>query len=1323
MAMLLCEQAPEGVNIQVFATDIDEAALSVARGGEYPETIEADVSAERLRRFFERTGSGYRVRESLRRVVLFAPHNVLSDPPFSRLDLVTCRNLLIYMQRAAQERVFQRFSYGLRNGGYLLLGSSETASESLFEPVDRRLRLYRSTASKSPEARARYAAASGATFAAPPPSPEAAPPLSAEAAYEAWTLQRHTPPRLLLNRQHEVTHVFGGAGQFLTEGEGRVTQDVLARVLTLFRPGLRSALHAVSAGKPGASEYIRLDDAVVRLHAETVDAPGLNTGTVEVVFEVLDSEAADALGATPSEAGEDPIVTRLEADLKRARGRLQESLEEHETSNEELRASNEELQSLNEELQSTTEELETSKEELQSMNEELITLNQELRTKVGELNRAYGDLVNLMQSTGIGTLFLDRELRVKRFTPKATDIFHLLPTDIGRPLDHIAHTLEGTDLAGEVEHVIETLVPVEREIEAGGSDYLLRIVPYRTEDDKIDGVVASFFDITARRRAETEAATRAEQQAAVAELGRLALEGAQASGEILEAACTAVREMLETGATKVLRHRVDNNDLLVVAGCGWDDGIVGEAAVPDGGDSQAGYTLAHGGPVIVQNVEHESRFTAPSLLSDHGFASGISVAIPGDDGEPWGVLGTHSREPRAFSERDAQFLEAVANVLAASLRRTRDEERLRDLAAEATRHAAEMDAVIEAIPDGVYIGDDDGVRHANSLALALVGVETLEELQGQTAELGQKFNVRDADTEQPLAPEAYPFFRALHGEIATANILARNLTTDTDLYLRAAAAPVIVDGKPIGAVGVNTDISSIVELQKKVERREAVIAQQLAEITAVYDSLPIGLAYKDREMRYVRINDTLAAVNGITPEAHIGKTTAELFPDLADVDAPHVLGVLESGEPSGAVEYRVAAPGSPEDVRDWLVLHFPVADASGEVIGVGTTVQDLTEIRRAETELGESQRELASVEALYSATLDKLPTGVIVMDEGKDRGVAVQYANPSAYRLLQDTPILASPEAFTDLSSSTIFGLDDRPVLFDQWPIARALRGEAVSEEEYKIPRRDGSWLHILVSAGPVTSASGETAALAVFEDVTARRAAETSVRALNETLEERVLKRTAQVRTLALALTLAEQRERARVAQILHDNVQQVLHGVRLRAEMLASDLPEADSMRAAEIGGMVQDAIDITRSLSVDLAPPVLEGGGLEEGLAWLVGQMETLHSLKVNIQAVPLDPSPSVETITLLVQLVRELLFNVVKHAGIKEATIVVAQEDTDVRIDVIDHGRGFDPSEASHGYGLDSVRERVDLLSGSLDVASQPGGGTRSTLRLALPADDN
>ena len=754
------------------------------------------MSAERLQRFFERTGSGYRVRESLRRVTLFAPHNVLSDPPFSRLDLVTCRNLLIYMQRSAQERVFQRFGYALRTGGYLLLGSSETASEDLFEPVDRRLRLYRSTASKAlPEAPVRYTAATSFTA---PPSPEAEPPLTAEAVYEAWTLQRHAPPRLLLNRKHEVTHVFSGAGRFLTEGEGRVTQEILARVLKPFRPGLRSVLHAVVSGGAGTGEYVRLDDHIVRLKAEAVDAPGLASGTVEVVFEVLDADAADALGATPTDGGEDPIVARLEADLKRTRGRLQASLEEHETSNEELRASNEELQSLNEELQSTTEELETSKEELQSMNEELITLNQELRTKVSELNRAYGDLVNLMQSTGIGTLFLDRELRVKRFTPRATDLFHLLSSDVGRPLSHIAHTLTDVDLADEAQRVIETLVPIEREVSAEGGEFLLRVVPYRTDEDKIDGVVASFFDITARRNAEAEAATRADQQAAVAELGRLALEGASgesdgglapeasgAFGEVFDAACAAVRETLGTDAAKVLQHRADAHDLLVVAGCGWNEGVVGAAAVPDGEESQAGYTLSHDGPVIVHDSEHEARFTAPALLSDHGFASGISVVIPGEGGAPWGVLGTHSREPREFSEGDGQFLEAVANVLAASLRRARDERRLRELAAESSRHAAEMEAVIEAIPDGVYIGDADGVRHANSVALELVGVDTLDELRGQTAELGMKFNVRDVDTEEPLPPEAYPFFRALHGEVATANILARNLSTNTDLYLRA----------------------------------------------------------------------------------------------------------------------------------------------------------------------------------------------------------------------------------------------------------------------------------------------------------------------------------------------------------------------------------------------------------------------------------------------------------------------------------------------------------------------------------------------------------
>ena len=1327
VAMLLCEHAPEGVNIQVFATDIDENAIASARSGHYPETIETDISPERLRRFFERaSGGGYRVRESLRQRVLFATHNLLADPPFSHLDLITCRNLLIYVQRAAQAEAFEQFVYALRSGGYLFLGSSETATPQLFDVIDEKQRLYRRREDLGERGYVSLAARSGAASGGTHPalssnhSSEAAREIpSIESAYDSWTLKRYAPPRLLINRAHQITHVFGGAGWYLTDGEGRVTQDVFARIARPLRVDLRVVLHEAFRGESTRSPYLRIGDRVVRLHAGPIEAPGVPEGMTEVVFIEADPEASDVLSERPSSGNDGSIIPRLEAELDRTRSQLQEALEEHETGNEELRASNEELQSLNEELQSATEELETSKEELQSMNEELITVNQELHTKVDELNQAYSDLVNLMQSTDIGTLFLDRELRIKRFTPKATELFHLLPSDVGRPLSHIAHTVKDIDLVEVAESVLVSLTSVEHEAEsAKGRWYLLRLVPYRTVEDKIEGVVASFLDITARRVAEAEVTQRAQQQAAIADLGRRALQNTLVLDDLFHVACESAREALGTDMTKVLEHRPSQQDLLMRAGCGWASGLVGNASVPDETESQAGYTLLQHTTVVVPDFAGEDRFTAPSLLTDHEVVSGMSVIIEGEDG-PWGVLGTHSRSPQAFSTRDAVFLQSVANVLAEALRRDRDETRLRELADKASRHAAEMNAVIEAIPDGIYIGDEEGVRHANSVALRLVGVETLEEMRGATSELGQKFNVRWAGTGSPLAPEEYPFSRALQGETVIENVVTTNLSTGEDIHFRAAAAPILLESEIVGAVGVNTDISSIVRLQARLVRREETIRAQLAELSAVYDSLPIGLAFRDTDGRYARINDQLAALNGLPPEAHIGRTAEELLPDLNENDAQHVRRVLETSDATGPIEYHVASPDAPEEGRDWLLFHFPVADAAGVVLGTGTVVQDLTEIRRAEADLSKSRRKLAGIEAQHAATLDRLTTGVIVIRYDDDGKLGERYANPSAYDIVKGTPLLAAPDRFVDLTSATIFDLTGRPVPFERWPLGRALNGEVVAVEEYKVPRSDGTWLHILTNAAPVQNASGESAAaVAVFEDITARREAEDAVRALNDTLEERVRQRTEQVRRLALALTLAEQRERSRVAQILHDNVQQVLHGVRLRMEMLSDDLTDGEAMRVREAHAMLSDAIQLTRSLSVDLAPPILKGGGVAEGLGWLAKQMDELHSLTVRVQAEPLAAEPSPATVTLVVQLVRELLFNVVKHAGVDSASVIVAQDGGGLRIEVVDHGRGFVPALADEGYGLVSVRERVELLDGTFEVASQVGSGTRTTLRLPL-----
>ncbi len=545
LAILLDEYASRitnAPNIQIFASDINEEAIAKGRDCFYDEPIVADVSPERLRHFFAKENGGWRVRKKLREMVLFAPHNILRDPPFSKLDLITCRNLLIYFNRETQEKVLGIFNFALRRDGYLFLGASESAESlsALFSVVDKKQRLYK--------------ARPAAHFQPLPAMPEHGkwniripqlptetsdePPISyGEIHYKL--VEQFAPPSVLVNEDYEIVHVSEHAGRFLRVAGGEPTRDLLKMIHPSLKLDLQSALFEVKKGSfvsesrnvrfardegrgqrdesekddsdlfiPHPSSFIPSTESLVNITVRLVQTPDTADGFYLVIFDESKSEAAPVeVGGQQMQTigGRDAlgIVAQLEKELQISRERLRATIEQNETSHEELKASNEELQAINEELRSASEELETGKEELQSLNEELMTVNAELKDKVDETIRVNSDLQNLVQSTDIGTIFLDRALKVKRFTPRVAELFNVIPSDIGRPLEHITHKLDYDLLTEDAQEVLRTLHLKEREVRGGAGDsrYLVRIAPYRTIDDKIDGVVLSFQDITKLKRA------------------------------------------------------------------------------------------------------------------------------------------------------------------------------------------------------------------------------------------------------------------------------------------------------------------------------------------------------------------------------------------------------------------------------------------------------------------------------------------------------------------------------------------------------------------------------------------------------------------------------------------------------------------------------------------------------------------------------------------------------------------------------------------------------------------------------------------------------
>ncbi|WP_454911301.1 CheR family methyltransferase [Stutzerimonas chloritidismutans] len=518
LGMLLSEQA--GVRgatgdfqLQVFATDIDDRALETARAGLYPEAIIADVPPSRLRQYFVKEQNHYRMQKELRERILFARRNILRDPPFSRLDLISCRNLMIYLDRDIQLEVLRMFHFALNPGGYLFLGSSETADacSQLFTPVDKKNRIYRAKEVSSSLRRTPTGPFQGFAHAAPPRAPSnqsfSRNKKFSFADVHQRALEQYAPPSVIVNQEAEIVHMSDRAGSFLRYVGGEPSLNLTTLVHPQLRLELRTALYqATHTGKSVEARRVQLEREGRSSYVNMVVRPFRdNEAGNEYMLVIFDEvEACMDSSTLDSPDAKDSVLTQLEAELQQTKEQLQITMEHSETSTEELRASNEELQAINEELRSATEELETSKEELQSINEELTTVNYELKAKVDETSKINDDLQNLISSTDIATLFVDRKMRIKWFTPRTRDIFNVIGNDAGRSLLDITHRLDYPRLHKDAAEAFEELHLVEREVSnrEGNRWYLARFLPYRTLDDRIQGAVLTFIDITDRRRAE-----------------------------------------------------------------------------------------------------------------------------------------------------------------------------------------------------------------------------------------------------------------------------------------------------------------------------------------------------------------------------------------------------------------------------------------------------------------------------------------------------------------------------------------------------------------------------------------------------------------------------------------------------------------------------------------------------------------------------------------------------------------------------------------------------------------------------------------------------
>jgi two-component system CheB/CheR fusion protein len=513
IAMLVSELLPANrAKLQVFATDLDAEAISVAREGFYTEAEVADISPERLQRFFVKENERYRVKRQLRETVLFATHNLISDPPFSHLDFISCRNLLIYLNRAAQTRVLELLHFALNPNGFLFLGNSESIEGAidLFSTFDKDHHIFQSrpvqprTILPVPDVPIRRATG---------PEPPPATGFSGRVSYldlHQRLLEQLAPPSVIIDEEYNILHLSGNVGRYLVLGAGEPSKNLLQLVRPELRMELRATLYQAEQSRTNLEVrnlHVNTDDGqkVVNIYVRPVLRESDPTrGFILVLFEESESLGGYA-GEKEVVAPAESISRHLESELIQSKSRLRSVVEQYEIQQEELRASNEALQAMNEELRSAAEELETSKEELQSVNEELTTVNQELEVKIEELSQANNDFANLIDSTDIGTIFLDRTLRIKQFTPRARVAFNLISNDLGRSLTDITNKLGYENLLEDAEVTLRTLQTIEREVESReGLWYLMRILPYRTAEDRIEGVVLTFIDISEGRAIKNE---------------------------------------------------------------------------------------------------------------------------------------------------------------------------------------------------------------------------------------------------------------------------------------------------------------------------------------------------------------------------------------------------------------------------------------------------------------------------------------------------------------------------------------------------------------------------------------------------------------------------------------------------------------------------------------------------------------------------------------------------------------------------------------------------------------------------------------------------
>lgn len=917
IAILLCEAAnrlEKPPQVQIFATDVDEDAVRGAREGIFPLTIEADVSQERLRRYFFEYHGQYRIKKEVREQVLFATHDVLRDSPFSRLDLISCRNLLIYLKPEAQHRVLDIFHFGLRPGGLLVLGNAESVNgdHALFGSLDKQNRIYvRRNAARLPMVQLLTAPRSERTvketvvprLVVAPERGEIDEPAALSISSERQCLQtlsemharlieENGPPSVIVDENYDIVHLSTRAGAYLRLTGGAPTPNLLKLADEALRLELRTALFR--AGQSHEPIFVSGIQAQRDRGTQIIDLrvwPLRPNENETPLFLVMFDERAATEEETKRRSApqpHEPVARHLEEELRKTRDRLNSTVEHYETNNEELKAANEELQAMNEEMRSAAEELETSKEELQSVNEELTTLNQELKSNIEEVHRANSDLQNLIGSTDIATIFLDADCRIKRYTPRTTELFNVIGSDIGRPLSDITGKLRYPELPQDAERVLNDLVKVQREVQADGHWFLARLSPYRTVGDKIDGVVLAFVDITEHKAAEDKAAAGAARLQRMMNVPQVGVLTFDYSGAMLHAN-DAFLEMVGHERTEFEAHIRS-----------WRD------------------------------------FTPPEYVDD-------SLQIM-DDLQSTGRGGPYEKEYFRKDGSRAWFMFVAADLGDGTIVEYVVDISASKRASKALREGEQrLRALVENLPGGAVFIVDCDLRYQLAAGEALVEAGFSEkDFVGRTisealpADLARQY---EPQYRRALAGETFEHEHEAHGHV----------------YLSRGVPLTSGDGETNAVLAISYDITDrkhAEEAMRKSEERFRQFSENSADVFWILDAQTNQLEY---------VNTVYETMFGQSREVllHDRSQRLALVPKEDRAEASRGLEEARAGK-TFVRNYRIVRPndGSTRWIRD---TGFPIRDGRGKVVRIGGIAQDVTDERKRTEALQRSEDELRRV--------------------------------------------------------------------------------------------------------------------------------------------------------------------------------------------------------------------------------------------------------------------------------------------------------------------------------------------------------------------------